>query len=68
MTNHHVHHGAISAVPCRCGEGSAGTGSRRHMPKRGQIKARIVSAAVHSVASVLLKALHSSHTLVRNPF
>ncbi|KAF2937032.1 hypothetical protein DAI22_03g021100 [Oryza sativa Japonica Group] len=62
MTNH----GATSAAPCRDGHGSAA--SRRHMPRRGQIKARIVSAAVHSVASVLLKALHSSHILVRNPF
>ncbi|KAL5209507.1 hypothetical protein ABZP36_005130 [Zizania latifolia] len=61
MTNHR-HHGAITAVPGRYGEGSVG--SRRHIPKRGQIKARIVSAAAQSVVSVLLKALHSSHILL----
>ncbi|RCV46788.1 hypothetical protein SETIT_9G559600v2 [Setaria italica] len=54
---------ASSAAPWRSGGGSA-----RHMPRRGQIKARIASAAVQSVASVLLKAIHGSHILVRNPF
>ncbi|KAF8780177.1 hypothetical protein HU200_001840 [Digitaria exilis] len=55
---------AASAAPWRSGGGS----TARHMPRRGQIKARIASAAVHSVASALLKAIHGTHILVRNPF
>ncbi|KXG40298.1 hypothetical protein SORBI_3001G525200 [Sorghum bicolor] len=68
MTNHAAAGATTSAVPWRSGGDSRGAGSARHMPRRGQIKARIASAALHSVASALLKAIHSSHILVRNPF
>ncbi|CAD6201700.1 unnamed protein product [Miscanthus lutarioriparius] len=73
MTNHAAAAAAgaaTSAVPWRSGGASrsGGAGSARHMPRRGQIKARIASAALHAVASALLKAIHSSHILVRKVY
>lgn len=41
---------------------------RRPMPRRGQIKTRIAMAAMASITSVLWRAIHSRHILVRNPF
>ncbi|CAL9076364.1 unnamed protein product [Musa acuminata var. zebrina] len=41
---------------------------RRPIPKRGQIKSRIATTAMNSVASALCRVIHSSRILLGNPF
>ncbi|THU73563.1 hypothetical protein C4D60_Mb04t24180 [Musa balbisiana] len=41
---------------------------RRPIPKRGQIKSRIATTAMNSVASAMWRAIHCSRFLLGNPF
>ncbi|URD98780.1 hypothetical protein MUK42_29797 [Musa troglodytarum] len=41
---------------------------RRPIPKRGQIKSRIATTAMNSVASALWRVIHCNRILLGNPF
>lgn len=40
---------------------------RRPVPKRGQVKGRIATTIVHSIASMLWRAIYGGRILIRNP-
>ncbi|RWW43153.1 hypothetical protein BHE74_00051222 [Ensete ventricosum] len=67
--SYHVHmSNKAAAVLVSALAGGGRSDGRRPLPKRGQIKYRIATTAMNSVASALWRVIHCSRILLGNPF